>query len=122
MSAQQVGDALVAAFNEPDEERRREYLEQAVVEDVAFGSGSGRLIGRDAVMQAIGALHERREQTRIVCTSAVAEVAGFICFSWKIIRQDGSTVVEGLDFGDLSGDGRLKSFVSFTLPLPSLDT
>jgi hypothetical protein len=41
-------------------------------------------------------------------------------FSWRLIQPDG-TAIEGMDFGELDGDGRIKRIVGFFGPFTPLD-
>ena len=41
-------------------------------------------------------------------------------FTWKAVSADGKTVIEGIDFVELAGDGKLKKIVGFFGPIKPL--
>lgn len=117
-SAQEIGDAYGAAWNEPDEAERRRLLEQAWADDGTYTDPQADLHGRDALIAHIAGFQEQLKGARIVPTSAVDEHHGKIRFTWKMEGADGSAIMEGIDFGELADDGRLKKIVGFFGPPP----
>jgi len=57
---------------------------------------------------------------RIDNASGVDEHDGYLRFAWKMVGPDGAVVMEGVDFGSLDGDGKLKSIVGFFGPWPEV--
>jgi hypothetical protein len=106
-------DAYAAAWNEPDEDRRRELLEKAWADDGAFVDADRTAVGRDALVDLIGTFQERRPWTRLEFTSEPEEQRGSLRITWALVAEDGTPVDEGVDFGELAEDGRLRKLVSF---------
>lgn len=50
---------------------------------------------------------------RLVMTSDVDVHHEMLRFSWKIVLQDGKTMLEGIDFGELDESGRIRRIVGF---------
>jgi hypothetical protein len=80
----------------------------------------GRADGREALVQHIGGFHQMMPGHRIDLVSGVDEHDGFLRFAWKMIAPDGSVAMEGVDFGSLDGDGKLRSIVGFFGPWPEM--
>ena len=56
---------------------------------------------------------------RVVATSDVDAYDGHLRFAWRMLDADGVVTLEGIDFGELAPDGRLKRIVGFFGPLPA---
>ena len=107
-----------AAWAEPDDDKRRELLSQAWAEDGLYIDPSGRAEGREALVRHIAGFQKAFAGHRIDLTSGVAEHNGYISFGWKMLGPDDNVLMEGADFGELDGDGKLKKIVGFFGPWP----
>jgi hypothetical protein len=117
---QQVGELYGAAWNETDEAARRRLLEQSWADGGVYTDPQSDVEGRDALVKLIGAFHESSPGARIEPTSRIEEHHGMIRFTWRMDAANGSSVMEGIDFGELAEDGRLKRIVGFFGPPPAL--
>jgi hypothetical protein len=52
--------------------------------------------------------------------SGIDEHHGYQRFAWAMLASDGCQVMEGVDFGELDADGRLKMICGFFAPWPEL--
>jgi hypothetical protein len=111
-------DAYAAAWNERDEDRRRELLEKAWADHGAHVGPERMVVGRDALVDLIGAFQERQPWTRLEFTSEPEEHRGSLRITWALVGEDGAPVDEGVDFGELAEDGRLRKVVTFFGLLP----
>lgn len=112
-----------AAWSQPDTERRRELLEQAWAVDGVYLDPTAEVLGRDALIAHIGGFLHQSQGARLVLTSGVDVHHGVLRFRWKMVAADGKTeLVEGLDYGELDQDGRLKRIVGFFGPFPTRDS
>ena len=118
MSASEIVDIYVAAWNEPDEGKRRQLLERAWTDEGTYTDPQSSAAGRDAFVALIGAFRQRFQGTRIELNSNVDEHHGLLRFAWSIVGS-GGPVIEGMDFGELAEDGRLRRIVGFFGPLSS---
>jgi hypothetical protein len=109
-----------AAWAEPDEAKRRALLEKAWAENGTYLDPTGRADGREALVAHIAGFQQVFTGHRIDITSGVDEHDGYIRFAWKIFGPDGSAVSEGVDFGELDDDGKIRSIVGFFGPWPEL--
>jgi hypothetical protein len=108
-------ELYVAAWNEPGEERRRQLLERAWADDGTYTDPQAHIAGRDALVALIGDFQRRFPGARIEPSGGVDEHHGLLRFAWRIVRP-GGPVMEGVDFGELAGDGRLRRIVGFFGP------
>ena len=105
--------AYCAAWVEPDDTARKQLLEQAWSADGTYQDPTTELAGRAALDAHIAGMHQRMPGWRIEQTSAADHHHGMIRFTWRLVDGDGKLVVEGIDFGELDGDGRLRRIVGF---------
>jgi hypothetical protein len=65
----------------------------------------------------IGAVHEQilKQHSRFsfVRTSRIDEHHGRIRFTWALTDHGGNVALSGVDFGEIDGDGRLRTIVGF---------
>lgn len=110
--------AYGAAWGEPDDDKRRELLDGAWAEDGLYIDPSGRAEGREGLVKHIGGFQKAFAGHRIDLTTGVAEHNGFVSFAWKMYGPTDNVLMEGCDFGQLDGDGKLKLIVGFFGPWP----
>ena len=120
MGPSEVVAAYGAAWAEPDEAKRRALLTEAWAEAGVYVDPTGRADGREALVQHIAGFHGMFPGHRIDNASGVDEHDGYLRFAWKMVGPDGAVVMEGVDFGSLDGDGKLKSIVGFFGPWPEV--
>ena len=119
MAVDDVVRAYGAAWNEPHEAARRKLLDEAWADNGVYCDPIGRAEGRAALVEHIAGFHQQFEGHRIDLTSAVDEHDGFLRFTWVMAGPDGGNVMEGIDFGELAPDGRLRRITGFFGPLPT---
>jgi hypothetical protein len=113
--------AYAAAWNEPDVAARRQLLEKAWAAGGTYTDPTVRLEGRDALVQHITGFQKGLPGSKIVPTSGADVHHGLLRFAWRIVKADGSTLSEGMDFGELDADGRIKTIVGFFGPFRPLE-
>ena len=121
LTTQQITDAYGASWGEPDVAKRRTLLEQAWADDATYTDPQSDVTGRDGLIELISGFQAQANGAKIVATSAVDEHHGKIRFTWIMQAADGSTMMEGIDFGELAPDGRIQKIVGFfgpTTPVP----
>ena len=120
MGPSEVVAAYGAAWAEADEAQRRALLEKAWAEDGVYLDPTGRADGREALVQHIAGFQQMMPGHRIDIASGVDEHDSYVRFAWKMLTPDGSVAMEGVDFGALGDDGKLKSIVGFFGPWPEV--
>jgi hypothetical protein len=118
MSRSDIVSTYAAAWNEPDEEKRRQLLERAWTDEGTYMDPQSSAAGRDALVALIGAFRQRFQGTRTELRSNVDEHHRLLRFAWSMVGP-GGPVLEGMDFGELAEDGRLRRIVGFFGPLSS---
>jgi len=109
-----------AAWVEPDADKRRALLEVCWSDDGHYMDPNGTARGRDALADLISEFQAQVPGARIELTSGASVHNGRIYFNWQMVTADGKVVVEGVDFGRLGKDGRLREIVGFFGPPPGL--
>ena len=118
MDLNEIVAAYGASWNEPDEAKRRKLLEQSWADDAIYQDPMGRAEGRDALVAHIGGFHEMMPGNTIANTSGVDTHGNVFRFAWEMRDADGNVALEGMDFGEVAADGRLKSITGFFGPFP----
>ena len=116
----EVIDAYMAAWNETDEGKRRSLLEKAWADDGAYTDPQSDVAGREALVALIGGMHAQMPGARIDVASKTDLHHDKLRFAWKFASADGAMTVEGVDFGELAEDGRLRKIVGFWDEPPAL--
>jgi hypothetical protein len=118
MTAQETFALYVAAWNETDPEARRRLLERSLTADAPVIYPTAYCARRDDAVAAIGELQARFPGMRIVQTSGLDEHHGYLRATWRLLRGDGATQVDGVDYAELATDGRFARVIGFHDPLP----
>ncbi|HEU5319894.1 MAG TPA: nuclear transport factor 2 family protein [Methylomirabilota bacterium] len=101
------------SWGEPDPARRRRAVERVWVEDGTYTDPSVHTSGRDELVAHIGNVLAKYPGARIVRTSAVDVHHGMLRFTWHMVLATGQALPDGIDFGELAGDGKLRRIVGF---------
>jgi hypothetical protein len=112
-------ETYCAAWSEPDAQQREQMLEEVWAEAGTYMDPSAFIRGRKELVEHIGKVLARYPGARVVRTSVLDTHHGVVRFAWKMILADGQSLPEGLDFGELSAEGKLQRIVGFFGPLRS---
>jgi hypothetical protein len=108
-----------AAWMDVSEAERRRLLEFAWSEAGLYQDPTAEVAGREALIRHIAVFQERSPNSKLSLTSGAQHHHGQIHFTWAIVGPDGTTILEGRDFGELDRDGRLCRIVGFFGPPPA---
>lgn len=117
MSTGDVIATYIGAWNEPDEDSRRDLLANAWAEDATYQDPTASVAGREALGLHIGHFHEQRPGSRFELGSRVDAYGDYARFRWLLLDGTGAQVNEGTDFVRLADDGRIASVTGFFGPL-----
>lgn len=120
-SPQAAAEIYLAAFNARDAAERLALLEQVWGDGSTYTDPSTHLTGREALSAYIADLLRRAPGARYVFTGAVETHHGMLRFGWRLVGPDGSVLRDGVDFGEIAPDGRLRQIVGFVEPPPVTD-
>jgi SnoaL-like domain len=119
VNAADVVRTYAGAWMQADESARRRTLQAAWADDGTYGDPTALVEGREALVRHIGGFQAQMPAHQLAVTSGVDEHHGFVRFTWAIRNRDGTVVLEGVDFGELADDGRLRRIVGFFGPPPA---
>jgi hypothetical protein len=116
VNAADVVRTYAGAWMETDESARRRALQASWADDGAYCDPTALVEGREALVKHLGGFQAQMPAHRLVITSDVVEHHRFLRFTWALQNSGGDVVLEGLDFGELADDGRLRRIVGFFGP------
>jgi hypothetical protein len=120
MTSEEVPRSYCDAWNTDDEDERRRLLEVAWADDGEYVDPAGRFDGRDAVMKMIGGLRAQLGNSQVLATMGFDVHHDWARFGWRVVAEDGKTLLDGIDAVEFAEDGRIKRLVGFVGPLPEL--
>jgi hypothetical protein len=103
----------VAAWNEPDPDRRSALLADSCATDVRYTDPESDVTGLDELAGVIAAFQEAYPGHVLRLASAVDHHHDVLRFAWLAERPDGTTLSAGLDACRRAPDGRLSLIVGF---------
>jgi hypothetical protein len=113
VSTKQIIDTYIAAWNETDEAKRVALIEECWDAGATYTDPTADVSGREALAGLIAGFQQQMPGASIAVASGIDEHHGRIRFGWRLLADDGSTRMEGIDVGQLAPDGRLESIVGF---------
>jgi hypothetical protein len=112
--------AYCDAWDEAEPGRRAVMLSAVWADDGVYVDPTVVAKGVAELSAHIGRVLERNPKTRIRRTSKADVHHGLLRFSFARVGRDGSVLREGVDFGEVSGDGKLVRITGFFGPLTPL--
>jgi hypothetical protein len=116
----QLIDTYCAAWNEPDPSRRQSMLSSVWGQGATYTDPTVHAVGAEELLAHIGKVIARRPGAKVVRTSAVDAHHGLARFAWRIVQSDGSMLPEGIDFAEISAQGKIRRIMGFFGPLAPL--
>ena len=120
MTPEQIVTAYASAWAEPDSAKRLAILGACFASDGVYVDPSSRADGREELCDHIAGFQQRLVGHRIELASGIDEHDAYVRFAWTMLAPDGGHVMDGVDFGQFDGDGRLKLICGFFGPWPEL--
>ncbi len=106
-----------AAWREPDRALRQELLACIWAEDGTYSDPTAQVEGRQALVDHIEGFLAQFPGAHFVVTSRIDTHHQRLRFTWRMMLADGTVFADGIDFGELSPDGKLRQIVGFFGPL-----
>jgi hypothetical protein len=119
-SVDSIVEAWFAAWRPIDKAERQRLLEICWSPEGVYQDPVNAASGREAVTQLILGFHERRPGARIDLASGIDHHHGKLYYQWKMFDGDGQPLLEGIDYGELDEQGRLRCIIGFFGSLPPL--
>ncbi|MCW5230343.1 DUF3291 domain-containing protein [Verminephrobacter eiseniae] len=114
--AERCIDAYVAAWNEPDAERRMQKLAQVMTDDGVYCDPAKLAQGRAALVDYIAQVQAKYAGGHIERTSTVDVHHYSGRFNWRAVKVDGTLLPESLDVVEFARDGRICRVTGFFGP------
>lgn len=109
-----VIDTYIAAWNEPDADRRRALVAEAFTEDASYVDPLMTGAGVDGIADMIGAAQQQFPGHRFVLAAGPDAHHDRVRFVWHLTPLEGDQVTAvGHDFADVAEDGRLRKVTGF---------
>ena len=116
----QVIATYCAAWNELDPQRREQSLRRFWPDASTYTDPTVQATGPRELLDHIARVLQQFPGSNVVMTSALDAHHGLVRFAWKRVLGDGTSRPEGIDFVELSPDGRLQRVIGFFGPLARL--
>jgi len=114
-------DRYCAVWNEPDEGRRKALLEAVWAEGARYTDPRADTVGADELLAHIATIRASRPGAKIARTTAVDHHHDVARFGWRVIEADGTPLPEGIDFVELTSDGkRIERIIGFFGPMTAI--
>lgn len=112
--------AYAEAWRETDPIKRDALLALSWADDGIYQDEQSRYEGRDALAAGITDFFAQNPGASIVLASGIHVHHNVFRFRWEMLDADGNVQMEGMDFGELAEDGRIRKIVGFFGPFPEL--
>jgi len=106
-----------AAWGESDVPKRTQMLKKTWARQGTYTDPTAQVEGRDALIVHVGKFLEQYPGAQIVVSSAVDTHHERFRFGWRMVAADGSTALEGMDFGEADEKGQIRRITGFFGPL-----
>jgi hypothetical protein len=120
VTLEKLVDAYCAAWSAADLAERRMLLGEVWEETGIYIDPTVVCANRDELAQHIGKVQQRYPGAKVIRTSALDHHHDLLRFAWKMVLADGKSLPEGVDFGELSSNGKLRRIVGFFGSLPRM--
>jgi hypothetical protein len=104
--------SYIAAWNETDAERRRALVAETFSEDARYVDPLMSGAGQDGITAMIGTAQSQFPGHRFELSFGPDAHNDVVRFAWTLHGADGP-VANGVDFGTLAEDGRLRNVTGF---------
>ena len=113
-----IVDGYIAAWNEPDADRRRALVADTFADDASYVDPLMTGEGTEAIAAMIGAAQQQFPGHRFELSAGPDAHNDRVRFAWTLVgAENGPPVAAGVDFATVAGDGRLKAVTGFLEPV-----
>jgi hypothetical protein len=112
-------DIYCAAWSEPNSIEREHILKTVWAENATYTDPRTHVGGLKELVEHIGRGLAGRPDAKVVRTTVVDSHHGLVRFGWRVVQADGTMLPEGLDFAEISSEGKLLRITGFFGPLAS---
>ncbi len=109
--------AYIAAWQETDYLKREKLLTQIWAPNGIYLDSQSEVKGRQKLVEYMGLVMQMNPSNRRVELSNIESHHGTFRFAWRSVMPDGTVLNEGMDFGEVDNNGRIRRLVIFIGPL-----
>lgn len=116
MDLQSLIETYEDIVNRSDDVDMDGIAQRALAEDFRFvGPTVGEVVGREAMLDAMNALHERApaERIRMRRTTPIDAHNGWFRFGWEFVDENDEVITRGTDVGRVGDEEKLSLVVAF---------
>ncbi|MEV6561651.1 nuclear transport factor 2 family protein [Nocardia sp. NPDC051756] len=106
-------DTYCAGWSDPDPLRRRKFLGEVLAEDATYTDPTVHTVGIDELAAHIDSVFVQQPGMRILRVSNVDAHHEMARFGWRLVQADGTALPDGVDFVEISAEGRIRRIVGF---------
>jgi len=110
-------DSYCAAWSAADSAGRRALLSEVWEEGGTYVDPTTVCASRNELAEHIDTVRQRYPGAKVIRTSTLDQHHDLLRFAWKMVLADGKSLPEGVDFAELSDNGKLRRIVGFFGPL-----
>ena len=111
-------DTHLAAYGEPDADRRLDLINQVWAEDGALIDPPIDAASRTGISEMAAAVQSHYPGHAFRRTSGIDEHHSFARYEWELVGPDGAVALAGIDIAEVGDDGLLRRVVGFLGPIP----
>ena len=119
MSLSSTIDTYLAAWTEPDPDRRRTMVEKVWAADGCLIDPPLAAEGHAGISDLFAALQSQFPGHAFRRSSAIDTHHDQFRFAWQLVGPDGAVALAGLDVGETAPDGRLQRITGFFGDVPA---
>lgn len=107
-------DAYCEGWSSASAAERERLIRETLTEDATYSDPRTSVLTLSSLIEHIARIQRARPGAKVRRTSAIESHHGVARFSWDVQLPDGTTMVEGVDFIELSAAGtRISRVVGF---------
>jgi hypothetical protein len=109
--------AYTSAWREADPVKREKLLADVWAPNGVYADSQAEVKGYQKLAEYMGLIEQLMPSQRIRELSKIENHHGTFRFAWRSVMPDGTLVDEGMDFGEVDKNGRIRRLVVFNGPL-----
>ncbi len=105
-----------AAWSDMSFSERDELLATCLTPDATYADRKVDLEGRDEIAAFVARFVSRDPSARFEVLAPIRHHGSVSLVAWRYVAGDGTTIVDGFEFEEFAGDGRLRRMIAFWEP------
>ncbi|QBS44798.1 nuclear transport factor 2 family protein [Nocardia sp. CS682] len=106
-------DTYCLGWSDPDPVRRREFLGAALAAGATYTDPTVHAVGVEELAAHIDGVFAQQPGMRVMRVSRIDAHHEMARFGWRLVQADGTALPDGVDFVEVSAEGRIRRIVGF---------